>query len=185
MSHIVTCRWCKEKMDLDRMKESDWTMPSRNQYYHTSCYDQKSTHGKIRPSTETKDDFDSWRQTIFDFILRDLKGECNYARVTQQLKEYKNKNKDWTYKGMFFALKWFYEIEHNDWNRSNGGIGILPYIYYDGTEYWRQREKRQQGIVASIEKQMQERANRETITVKEKRKERVKQKYSLDENYDE
>lgn len=179
MAHIVTCRWCGEKFDTEKV---EWTMPSRNQYYHTECWKMKQEPGSIRPNAEKDNASDEWRKVIFDFITRDLKGECNYARINQQLNEYKKKNPDWTYKGMFFALKWFYEIKHNSWDKSNGGVGILPYIYYDGTEYWRKRENAEKGIVKAIEQQIKERENRQTITVQRTEQKKPKQKYFLEED---
>lgn len=177
MTHIVKCRWCGEKFDTEKANIK-WVMPSRNMYYHESCWEMKQHPGAIRPNADKNDE---WRAVIFDFITRDLKGECNYARVNKQLSEYKAKNPDWTYKGMFFALKWFYEVKHNDWDKSNGGVGILPYIYYDGTEYWRKMEIRQKGIIEAIEQQIKQRQERETLTIKSVPKEKQKQKYFLEE----
>jgi len=155
MSHIVKCRWCGDFFDTDKILEDEWIMPTKGQYYHHDCWLEKQTPGVIRPTPkESNDDKEYWRQCIFDLIRRDLKGECNYSRISLQMGQYKQKYKDWTYKGMFYALKWFYDIEHNDWKKANGAIGILPYIYYRGTEYWRQRERQESGIVAQIEKQI-------------------------------
>ena len=173
---MVVCRWCGEKFDKND-ETVDWIMPAKNQYYHTKCLEQKNTEGAIR----TGDTFETWRRNIFDFIERDLKKECNYTLITQQLKNFKKKNPDWTYKGMFFALKWFYEVKHGNWDKSNNGVGILPYIYKEGTSYWREMEQKSKGIVAQIEAQMEQRANREVIVITEKKKGRPKQKYFLEE----
>lgn len=155
MSHIVKCRWCGEAFDTDKILDDEWIMPAKGQYYHKDCWFEKQTPGAIRPEPKNdKDNIDHWRHCIFDLIRRDLKGECNYSRITNQLASFKVKNKDWTYKGMFYALKWFYDIEGNDWKKANGAVGILPYIYYRGTEYWRQRERAESGIVQKIEQQI-------------------------------
>ena len=37
MAHIVTCRICKAKIDTD--SSTNWVMPSKNYYYHKTCYD--------------------------------------------------------------------------------------------------------------------------------------------------
>ena len=37
---------------------------------------------------------------------------------------------------MLKALKYFYEIKHNDISKSNNGIGIIPYIYQDAYNYY-------------------------------------------------
>ena len=136
MAHIVKCRWCKEKFDTDKVDEEKWVMPAKGQYYHIDCWNEKQLPGAIRPEVSGDEgDFTKWRDNICDFIKRDLKGEYNASRISKMMLEYKMKYKDWTYKGMFFALKYFYEIKNNSWSKANGAIGILPYIYYDGTEY--------------------------------------------------
>ena len=139
MAHIVKCRWCGVSFDTDILDSDKWIMANKRYYYHKDCYEEKQKPNAIRPVTnENKEtEFNTWRQNIFDFIQRDLKGKCNYSRITQMMEMYKNKYKDWTYKGMFYALKYFYDIKQNDWSKANGAIGILPYIYYEGTEYRR------------------------------------------------
>lgn len=176
--HKVKCRWCGQHFDTDSLSEHEWIMPSRNQYYHTKCWSDKQ-NGKIRPE-ENQDGFLVWKLNIFDFIERDLKGDCNYTRITQQMKQYKNQFPHWTYKGMFFALKWFYEIKRNNWDKANGGLGILPYIYDEGTEYWRQQERIKQGTVQKIQQQLEQRKNREQVKIKKKRKTQ-KTKFNLED----
>lgn len=167
MAHIVKCRWCGVSFDTDILDSDKWIMANKRYYYHKDCYEEKQKPNAIRPVTnENKEtEFNTWRQNIFDFIQRDLKGKCNYSRITQMMEMYKNKYKDWTYKGMFYALKYFYDIKQNDWSKANGAIGILPYIYYEGTEYWRQREREDNGIITRIEQQMNSLRQRPVKTI--------------------
>ena len=37
MAHIVHCRVCKQKIDID--SSHNWIMPSTNWYYHSKCYE--------------------------------------------------------------------------------------------------------------------------------------------------
>jgi hypothetical protein len=131
-------------------------MPSKGYYYHIDCYEEKIQPGAVKPSTKENEDneFQTWRDNIFDLIQRDLKGRCDFARITQMMTSYKAQHKDWTFKGMYYALRWFYLVKKNDWSKANGAIGILPYIYYEGTEYWRQREREDAGTVKRIEEQI-------------------------------
>ena len=46
---------------------------------------------------------------------------------------------------------------------------IVPYIYDDAREYWRSQRTKQYDILEQIEKQMRERRERETITIKKKK----------------
>ena len=122
-----------------------------------------------------QDEFETYRQNIFIFIERDLKGTCDYARITQQMKQYKLKNKDWTYKGMFLALKWFYEVK-----RMIGVKLMAPWVSFlisimRVREYWREQERRNSGITAAIIQQMKERAEKEPIVITRKKKKSQRQ----------
>ena len=59
---------------------------------------------------------------------------------------------------------YFYEITKGNVDKSNAGIGIIPYIYDESRAYWYDRESRQKGIVADIERH---------IRMAEKRKQTV------------
>lgn len=56
-------------------------------------------------------------------------------RVQKQITKYINEY-NYTYSGMLKALKYFYEVKGNSIEKSNGGIGILPYIYKNAYNYW-------------------------------------------------
>lgn len=180
MADIKKCRWCGVYFNTSKMEKDMWIMPVNGWYYHKDCWEDKQKPGSIKPEASV-DEFDTYRQNIFLFIERDLKGTCDYARITQQMKQYKLNNKEWTYKGMFFALKWFYEVKKNDWGKANGGLGILPYIYYEGTEYWRELERRSTGLIAQITKEMEERAKKEPIVIVRKKKEKDKTRIKLED----
>ena len=171
---LVTCRTCKEKFDKTKLQEGiDWIMPSKNWYYHTKCYNEWKGGNK----TQTDDD---WVGHIYDFLSRDLKVEYNYHLCEAQRKKFIISNK-YTNKGIYFGLKYFYEVKKNKWEKSNGGLGIIPYIYAESTQYWVAQENKQRGIMVAIEKQMKERQERETIKVIKKKHTKIKTKYNLDE----
>ena len=182
MSHIVKCRWCGVQFDTESLDNTKWVMPKEKWYYHIDCWADKEKPGSVKPDLKNgQDEFENYRQNIFLFIERDLKGVCDYARITKQITQFKLKNKDWTYKGMFLALKWFYEIKKNDWQKANGALGILPYIYYDGTEYWREQERKSRGITTAIIEQMEERAKKEPIILTRKKKAKPKASFRLED----
>ena len=78
-----------------------------------------------------------------------------------------------TAKGMYFALKYFYEIKKNDVTKSENGIGIIPHIYEDSSSYWQEREHREQGIVAAIEEQIKQAQSQNIVNVKIKKNKRT------------
>ena len=60
-----------------------------------------------------------------------------------------------TPKGIYFTLRYFYDIKKNNPAKSNGSIGIVDYIYEEATNYWCSREAREAGILEKIEQQEQ------------------------------
>ena len=155
---IVHCRICKEP--INKEKETDWINPVRNFYYHKSCYESWK-------NSEPKDD-ESWIGFIYDFISRDLKVPYDYWICEAQRKKFLKDNM--TNKGIFFALKYFYEVQHHDWNKGHGGIGIVPYIYTESCTYWANKERINRGLLQQIEEQMKESHDRGAKTIRRKRK---------------
>ena len=121
-----------------------------------------------------------WILLIYDFIARDLKVPYDYYMCESQRKNFIQKNR-FTNKGIYFTLKYFYEIKKGDWGKSHQGIGIVPYIYKEATEYWIQKELSKRGTIAAIEEQIRQRANQEKITLTMYKKQSIRKKIiSLD-----
>ena len=155
------CRLCKEVIDRNTEVEGvDWIMPKKNQFYHKSCYES------WRAASPTEDE--EWVEYIYDFISRDLKVKYDYFMCEAQRKKFLKENK-MTNKGIFFTLKYFYELKHGDWDKGHGGLGIVPYVYNEACNYWILKERESKGIVAQIERQMQEAKDRESRIVRKKK----------------
>lgn len=150
---MAICRLCK--IEINKEKD-DWIMPVRNYYYHRNCY-------KDWKEAEHVNDED-YIELIYDFIARDLKVKYNYHVCEAQRKKFIKDNK-MTNKGILFALKYFYEIKHGDWEKGYGGIGIIPFIYTESCAYWAAQERKSKGIIAEIEHQMREAQNRTKKTI--------------------
>ena len=177
MAHSVMCRVCKKYFDIDKIPREEWVMPSKNWYYHTQCYDD----WKCNQNNATDDD---WSLLIYDFLARDLKVPYNYYMCEAQRQKFLKENR-FTNKGIYFTLKYFYEVKHNSWDKGNGGIGIVPYAYKDATEYWTDIEWKRHGFMKAIEEQIFERSHR---TVKKINKQNIKPqkaKYDLSKIGDE
>lgn len=148
------CRICK--IEIDKEKD-DWVMPSKNWYYHRNCYNN------WKESTPATDE--EYRAFIFDFIARDLKVSYDYHMCKAQIDKFVRENK-MTVKGIFFTLKYFYELKGGDWNKGHGGIGIVPFVYNEACSYWVERERKTKGVVADIERQMRAAAERQQKVIK-------------------
>lgn len=164
---LVKCRICKQqfnRLDPKLIEGVDYVKPSERMYYHKKCYDEYQ-NSKLDVHANMTDEL--WFKAAWDFLRKDLKYDFNFIKVRKQWESFiKNKL---TAKGMYFALKYFYEIKKSDVTKSENGIGIIPHIYEDSCTYWQEREHREKGIVAAIEKQIKEAANQNVINVKLKK----------------
>jgi hypothetical protein len=164
---LVHCRICKAAIDRDN--QTDWVEPTPKWFYHISCYeDFANKKGKIREgdiSAEVEDDV--WKSAVYDYLRRDLKMGINYVKFTSQWNNFLKKNM--TAKGIYFALRYFYEVANGDPKKSENGIGIVPHIYNEGTEYWGNRNQRDKGICARIEAQIKQAENAKVVVIHRQR----------------
>ena len=152
-NRMAHCRICKAEIDKEK---DDWIRPVRNYYYHKKCYHDWKNANHIND--------EDYIDLIYDFIARDLKVPYNWHVCEAQRKKFIKENK-MTNKGILFALKYFYETKHGNWEKGHGGIGIVPFVYNDSCAYWAARERKSAGTIAEIEQQMLAAANRTKITV--------------------
>lgn len=165
------CRICKAQLDKSK---DDWIMPSKNYYYHKDCYNNWKNSKK---ETDAE-----WTSMIFDFLGKDLKVKYNKFMIDEQIKKYQ-KEHSFTVKGIYFALKYHYEIKKNKWEeaKGHGGIGIVPYVYQDSVNYWVEQERKKKGFLEALENQVKERADREVIKIKKPQQQKKKVRYELDD----
>lgn len=164
--HMVICRVCKERFDINDLVEGeDYIQPVKRFYYHKKCYeDWKNSNPLVD---------EEWVDLIYDYISRDLKVKYNYYMCESQRKNFIEKN-SYTNKGIFFTLKYFYGVKHNDWSKGNGGIGIVPYVYNEACGYWVDQERKNSGVCAQIEQQMQAARERSIKKIKKIQKPKAK-----------
>ena len=118
---MVKCFYCG--LSFDRNSES-FTKPRANRYAHAAC-DQQANANK----TQEERDYEQ----LVEYI-KHLFGNPN-PRVWKQLKEFKDVY-GYTYSGMYKTLVWWFELKHGDIDKANGGIGIIPYIYEQASQYY-------------------------------------------------
>lgn len=139
------CRICKQNIDKEK---DNWVMPSKNYYYHKLCYEDFKDVKKEK----TQEDYHS---LIYDYLSRVLKVPYEYFKIEAQINQFIKSGM--TVKGIFFALKYYYDKNGKDsWQKGYGGIGIVPYIYEESKNYWTRREIEREGTLNNIIKQMQE-----------------------------
>lgn len=166
---LVHCRRCK--LAIDRDNQNDWIMGSKNYYYHISCYeDFVNDKNKAKSSTgiELEATEDLWKSAVIEYLNKDLKMSINYPKFNSQWENFLNKKM--TAKGIYFTLRYFYEIEKGDLSKAEGSIGIVPHIYDRATCYWGERNQRDKGICARIEEQILASAHAPTKVIIQQRK---------------
>lgn len=171
--HIVTCRVCKQQFDTNAGKEGiDWCKPRRNFYYHVPCYENWKNKTK---DINGKASDEMWYDSLVEFLYHDMKMSVNFSKLQNQWESFIKKGK--TAKGIYFAARYYFDYKKGDIGKSEGGIGIIPYIYEESCQYWASRELREQGICAKIEQQLRERLEQKRIVIdapkaKEKKKDK-------------
>ena len=170
---LVTCRVCHQKIDRDATQENvDWINPSTNYFYHVQCY---QNFKQKKNDVHAQMDDEEWFNILKDYLYKDIKCPVNFSKLTSQWKRYCMGA--YTAKGIFFAMKYFFDVQKGTPDKSDG-IGIIPYIYKDSCQYWRERESREEGIVAKIEAQMKHAQEQQHIVIRQKAP--VKKKADID-----
>ena len=166
---LVHCRRCK--LAIDRDNQNDWIMATRNYYYHISCYED-FVNDKEKAKTSNGLDLvandELWKSAIIDYLTKDLKISIDYQKFNSQWKHFLTKNM--TAKGIYFTVRYFYEIENGDKKKAEGAIGIVPHIYDRATCYWGERNQRDKGICARIEEQILSSIHSTTKVINQQRK---------------
>lgn len=119
IAHWVKCKVCGESFNRDK-EEAVLISPRR--YAHKKC-------------VETYEEDLKDLEHLQEYIKQLFKVEKLPAKVDKQIKSFK-KEYEYSYSGMEKSLIWFYEIKRNSLEKANGGIGIIPYIYQEATQYY-------------------------------------------------
>ena len=106
------CPYCNNEV-----KEEDAIYNTKTKrYYHELCYNILLE-----------------RKQLVDYVC----GLFNYkkpsVKIYQQMSNYYERGV--SYSDMLLALKYFYEIKKGDINKSQGGIGIIPYVLDEAKDF--------------------------------------------------
>lgn len=123
---IVKCAYCGLGVPKDEAKRH------KDKNYHSECL---------------KEQID--KEELTNFICRLFSLKAPGPRIYAQIKSYLEKN-NYTYKGILQALQFFYEIQKHSTDKSNQGIGIVPYVYDAAQEYYNNISLRQERVATAI-----------------------------------
>lgn len=160
--HIVKCRVCHQSFDTND-QNINWVMPSRNFYYHAQCYEDFAKKKiSIRDDIHADVDNELWFSALYEYLKKDLKMSLDMRKTKSQWKNYLNRG--YTAKGIYFCMRYFYEVQHGDPTKGDG-IGIVGYIYNEGCQYWVDREQKDAGICERIEAQIRHANEQQKVVI--------------------
>ena len=145
MAHIVTCRICGQKFDAEK---EQYIKPKERQYYHKSCYDKLQF--QVHNMDITKYDsagLDEMKIT-YHYLAEDVKLVIDFQRFKRQWDSLVKK--EYTPKGIHWALKYFYGIQKGDPEKAKNGIGIVEYIYKEAAKFWESKLLKEMGVRESL-----------------------------------
>lgn len=139
MAHPVKCFYCGSTFDRDR--EPFIAIPNKKRYAHERCYNV---------ATQADKQVQQDKEVLESYIKKLFNCDSIPVKISRQLNIYmSDKNKTYTYSGIYKTLKYWYEVKHGDIEKANGGIGIVPHVYDEAYRYWydiwvaRERNKEQ------------------------------------------
>ena len=101
----------------NEVKEEDAIYNTKTKrYYHEQCYNTLLD-----------------RKKLIDYVCELYGYKKPSVKVYQQMASYYEKGV--SYSDMLLTLKYFYEVKKADINKSQGGIGIIPYILDEAKEF--------------------------------------------------
>ena len=173
--HMVQCRICKQRFDTN---QEETVLVGQKAYYHKSCYTEW-VNSKDSLRKNYSEDF--YKECLIDYLYRDIKTAINFQKLNSQWTNFTRPGKNMTPKGIYFAVRYFYEVQKGDKSKMEGGIGIVPYIYNDSREYWAQLEYKKEGTLDAILEQMKTRLARPVEKIVPKKKEVKTVRWELDD----
>lgn len=181
--HIVQCRTCGLKFDATpEAKDIDWVVPTERMYYHKSCYENWKKNMQDPKADMTPK---QWYDSAREFLAKDVRMDVDWEKFASQWKTFLRPSyrPEMTPKGIYFAIRYYFDVKHGDKAKAQGGIGIVPYVYAESCQHWALQERRCAGIIAKITEQARAYSEQAHVVVKGKKKENPNKKarFSLDE----
>lgn len=137
------CAICGQRFDRNSIQA---VRHGARRYSHATCEPENTDFvsmelpkkvSKKPPEEEkakTQEEID--KENLEDYI-KELFGISSISpRIKRQIEIF-HKEKKYTYSGMRKTLKYFFEIRGNDLEKAHGGIGIIPFVYAEASDYWR------------------------------------------------
>lgn len=121
--HMVTCIHCRQKFDRDKQP---FVQVSERRYAHPECHQNQSQEYEKKQ----KD-----LKALEEYIKKLFKVDTIPIKIRKQINDYVT-NHNYSYSGILKSLVYFYDVQGHSTEKSNGGIGIVPYTYDAAFNYY-------------------------------------------------
>ena len=146
----------------NEVKEEDAIYNTKTKrYYHELCYQSLLD-----------------RKKLCDYICEIYGYKGPSPKMYQQMTAYYERGI--SYSDMLLALKYFYEVEKGDPNKSQQGIGIIPYVLDRAKEYASLEELEKNKLIEKFEQNAIQDKPIKVVTVQQQ--EKIKSRKSIDIN---
>lgn len=135
---MVKCLYCNKL--FDRNKEECQKIGRR--YAHQKCYERNYTES------------DYYKEQIYTFIKTIYGTDYKYPAIEAQRKSYIKKGM--TNKGIYYALKYYFEVKKGSSEKSDGRIGIVPYVYEEANQYFDKLNNLAKKLATSVQENIKE-----------------------------
>jgi len=125
--HNVKCAICGETFDTNLVQA---VKHGARRYSHATCEPDNKDFIPMEVKVEDKD-----LTALKDYIKKLYGDKANWVLINKQIKDFQ-KEYNYTLSGILKSLVWFYEIKGNSPEKSNGGIGIVPFAYQNAYNYY-------------------------------------------------
>lgn len=155
LGQMVKCALCGNKLD----KSTGIRYKDKN--YHPECYE-----------------INKEKEDLYTYICELFCLKAPGPRNFQYIKRFKENN-GYTYKGMLYTLKYFYEVKKSNKDKANNSIGIIPYVYDEAKEYYSNLDFKNKKIKKIVEQQIE--TPKETIKITAPRRKQKRDEYCLED----
>ena len=98
------------------------------------------------------------RDALFFYIVKLFGKQSDEEPISKwnltQMQKFRQQG--YTYKGQLLSLKYFFEETRHSLEKSNGSIGIVPYVYQQAYAHYMNKAKRADDINKAIQKQLEQ-----------------------------
>ena len=130
--HMVKCFYCGISFDASI---EPYVKVNNRRYAHLECHEKHEAE-------KTQEEID--KENLENFIMKLFNEDYVNPRIRKQINDFISKY-NYSYSGIHRSLEYFYVIKGNNIEKSNGGIGIVPYVYQDAYNHyynlWLAKEK--------------------------------------------